>query len=66
MENAFDVFAICVKKDAEVVSHIPRKISSICSMLVLWLNIRGSDAYHEIHKILCTTKFNMRTVVLIH
>ena len=32
--NAFDAFTICVKKDAEVVGHIPRKILLICSMFM--------------------------------
>ena len=27
--NVFDPFAVCVKKDAEVVGHVPRKISPI-------------------------------------
>ena len=31
--NAFNAFAICVKKDTEVVGHIRRKISSICSFV---------------------------------
>jgi len=29
-ENAFDPFAIYVKKDAEVAGHVPRKIVAIC------------------------------------
>ena len=32
--NAFDPFLVCVKKDAVVASHVPRKISSICSLFL--------------------------------
>ena len=32
--NAFDPFAVCVKKDAKVVGHVPRKISAICSIFL--------------------------------
>ena len=56
--NAFNSFVVCVK-DAKVVSHVPRKISSICSMFlqktVLWINFCGSDTCHEIHEISYTT-----------
>ena len=33
--NAFDPFAVCVKKDAAIVGHLPRKISSIICSLFL-------------------------------
>ena len=32
--TAFDPFAVCVKKDAELVGHVPRKISAICSIFL--------------------------------
>ena len=34
MENAFDPFVVCVKKDAVIVGHVPRKISPICSLFL--------------------------------
>ena len=36
-ENGFDCFAVCIKKDAEIVGHVPRTISPICAMF-LWNN----------------------------
>ena len=32
--NAFDPFAVCMKKDGTIVGHVPRKISSICSLFL--------------------------------
>jgi len=32
--NAFDPYAVAVKKDADVIGHIPRKISAACSLFV--------------------------------
>jgi len=38
--NAFNSFAVCMKKDGAIVGHVPRKISSICS---LFLRNNGYD-----------------------
>ena len=31
-------------------------------MWFLWINLCGSDAYHEVHKIICTMKISIRIV----
>lgn len=57
MGNAFDAFAVCVKKDAEVVGHIPRKISSICSLFLQKMVqfalrlLDEEDIYETFHKV---------------
>ena len=32
--NAFDPYTMAIKKDADVIGHIPRKISAACSIFV--------------------------------
>jgi len=32
--NAFDPYVVAVKKDTDVIGHIPRKISAACSLFV--------------------------------
>ena len=32
--NVFDPFAVCVQKDGDIVGHVPRKISAICSLFL--------------------------------
>ena len=59
--NAFDPFAVCVKKDAEVVGHVPSLILGSwfyglnfvdqIHSTILWINFRGSISSHKIHEI---------------
>ena len=51
--NAFDPFAVCVKKDAEVVGHVHRKISAICSifcekMVKFTVKLSDEEGTHEV------------------
>ena len=32
--NALDRYAICVKKDNEIVGHLPKEISTVCSLFI--------------------------------
>ena len=32
--NAFDLFAVLVVRDREIIGHVPRKISAACSLLL--------------------------------
>ena len=32
--NVFDPFVVCVQKDGDIVGHVPRKISAICSLFL--------------------------------
>jgi len=36
---------------------------SFCGFALPWINFRGLGSYHEIHEILCTTKFNTHMVL---
>ena len=32
--NASDPYAVAVKKDVQVIGHVPRKISAVCSLFI--------------------------------
>ena len=32
--NAFDPYAVAIRKNANVIGHIPRKISAVCSLFI--------------------------------
>ena len=32
--NAFDLYAVAIKKSANVIGHVPRKISAACSLFI--------------------------------
>ena len=48
--NVFDLFAVCVQKDGDIVGHVPRKISAICSLFLrrnetIHCKVTGSRRY---------------------
>ena len=48
--NVFDPFAVCVQKDGDIVGHVPRKISAICSLFMrqngtIHCKVTGSRRY---------------------
>ena len=49
-ENAFDPFTVCVKKDAEVVGHVPRNISAFfCEKMVQFtVKLSDKEGIHEV------------------
>ena len=48
--NVYDPFAVCVQKDGDVVGHVPRKISAVCSLFLrrngtIHCKVTGSRRY---------------------
>ena len=58
MGNAFDAFAVCIKKDAEVVGHIPRNILSICGLIFVdQMYTTKSTKFYTPQNLICVRYF---------
>lgn len=52
MSNSFDPFAVAVMRGDTVIGHVPRKISSVCSLFLrregsITCQVSGSKRYSE-------------------